>query len=445
MSETKVRASWVRPLFLFLAAAGAVAIVLAAREVLLPFVLALVIAYVLTPFVAWFERRGMRRSVAILVAYAVVLGTLAGFLWAIAPRIGREFSGLRKELPALSERANNEWAPRIEAKLRSVGLVPEIEEPEGPPSPQSLQGPPEHGRPALVVRPMEDGRYAVEIGSGIAITGDEHGYLVQAQHDEPKGRFDLNKAINASLKRSLDYARSNALELAKLGRDIVAGISRVIFIFGITLMLAAYLILTRERVVDTFRSLARPSSRPSFDAFLVRVDHGLSGVVRGQLIICLVNGVLSAIGFAAVGLKYWPIVALLATVFSLVPIFGSIASSVPAVALGLTQGPGTALFVLLWILGIHQLEANFLNPKIMGDAAKIHPVLVIFSLLVGEHFFHTAGALLAVPCMSITLSVFGHFRAIAHASDPAFADDPRDSILPPPPPKTDAAEGPAEA
>ena len=131
------------------------------------------------------------------------------------------------------------------------------------------------------------------------------------------------------------------------------------------------------------------------------MDEGLSGVVRGQLVICGINGVLSAIGFAIVGLKYWPVMALVAAVFSLIPIFGSIASAVPAVAVGLTQGLGTAVFVLAWIVGIHQLEANFLNPKIMGDAAKIHPVLVIFALLVGEHFFHVVGALLAVPVMSI--------------------------------------------
>ena len=60
-------------------------------------------------------------------------------------------------------------------------------------------------------------------------------------------------------------------------------------------------------------------------------------------------------------------------------------SSIPVVAIGLTQGLGTALAALAWIVGIHQIEANLLNPKIYGIAAKIHPVLVIFSLLVGEH------------------------------------------------------------
>jgi hypothetical protein len=71
---------------------------------------------------------------------------------------------------------------------------------------------------------------------------------------------------------------------------------------------------------------------------------------------------------------------------------------------------GTAVGVLVWIVGIHQLEANFLNPKIIGDSAKIHPVLVVFSLLVGEHFFQIKGALFAVPCMSIAQTIFLHFR-----------------------------------
>ena len=70
-------------------------------------------------------------------------------------------------------------------------------------------------------------------------------------------------------------------------------------------------------------------------------------MVRGQLLICLVNGVLSAIGFSLFGLKYWPILALVAGIMSIVPIFGSILSTVPAVIIGLTQGPSTALCVLV--------------------------------------------------------------------------------------------------
>jgi predicted PurR-regulated permease PerM len=113
------------------------------------------------------------------------------------------------------------------------------------------------------------------------------------------------------------------------------------------------------------------------------------------------------------------VLALFATVLSLIPIFGVIASSVPAVAVALTQNMGTAFFVLAWIIVIHQIEANFLNPKIMGDAAKIHPVLVIFALVVGEHLFQAKGALLAVPVMSIAQSLFLHFRARQEMAEPS--------------------------
>jgi len=111
---------------------------------------------------------------------------------------------------------------------------------------------------------------------------------------------------------------------------------------------------------------------------------------------------------------------------SIVPIFGSILSTVPAVLVGLTQDFWIALWVLLWILGIHQLEANLLNPKIIGVAAKIHPVLVVFSLVVGQHFFGLWGALLAVPTLSVVLSLFNHFRF------EALPEIPRDSIASPP-------------
>ena len=90
---------------------------------------------------------------------------------------------------------------------------------------------------------------------------------------------------------------------------------------------------------------------------------------------------------------------------SLIPIFGSILSSVPIVIVALVSGDeGIDVFrgvaMTLWIIGIHFIEANVLNPKIIGTAAKIHPVLVIFSLFLGEHSYGLVGALLAVPILS---------------------------------------------
>src|SRR5579864_495024 len=104
---------WRRPLFLGASTALATAVVVAAHDVMLPFVLAVLIAYVLTPLVAAVERRRVPRPAAVLVVYAAVIGSLAVFVQGVAPRIALEFRNLRGELPALATEATQKWAPAI--------------------------------------------------------------------------------------------------------------------------------------------------------------------------------------------------------------------------------------------------------------------------------------------------------------------------------------------
>jgi predicted PurR-regulated permease PerM len=300
--------------------------------------------------------------------------------------------------------------------MRAIGIAPDSSE-----SKPSVGAPEPEPTGAFVARPQPDGSIAIDVGTGMSVVSTKGGWRVEPLHEKQETTFDTNRLLADAVGRTFAYAQANSLELALAVRDFVGMVSRGVFVFFITLMLAAYLILTRDAIWGFFRSLVAPEGGPGFDALLERTDQGLAGVVRGQLLICGINGLLSAIGFAIVGLKYWPVMALVGAVFSLVPIFGSIASAVPAIAVALTQSLGTAVFVLVWIVGVHQLEANVLNPKIMGDSAKIHPVLVIFSLLVGEHFFQAVGALLAVPAMSIAQSLFLHFRDVVERDDPEFA------------------------
>src|SRR5690606_691790 len=128
------------------------------------------------------------------------------------------------------------------------------------------------------------------------------------------------------MDQAINYVRMNALQFLKLGQHILASFSRAILLTFMVLMVAGYLMHTRESVMGFFRSLVPRMHRPGFDFLMIRVDRGLAGVVRGQLLICLVNGVLSAVGFWMFGLKYWPVLALLAGVMSIIPIFGSILS-----------------------------------------------------------------------------------------------------------------------
>ena len=77
--------------------------------------------------------------------------------------------------------------------------------------------------------------------------------------------------------------------------------------------------------------------------------------------------------------------------------------------------------MLGWILGIHFLEANVLSPKIIGQSAKMHPVVVIFALIAGEHSFGLVGALFAVPVASIIQTLFIYFRKQSWRAEPQTA------------------------
>lgn len=415
-----------RGLFLLISAGIAVALIVLARGIILPFVLALVLAYVLTPLVAWAETKRVPRALAVVLVYVLVLGLTSGFVSVITPRVGHEIRALRSEFPALVKRLQDEELPKLSQRLS--GLMPQRDATKPEPVPDV----PDDPQASFVVRPAPPGLdgeargFSVEITRPLSVRPDgDDGYVITPA-EEARG-VDLQRALADSTRRTIEHARRNVGALLAFLREVVGHVWHAIFVFSITLMLAAYLMITRERIMGFFEGLVRPQNRASYRTLLTRIDRGLSGVVRGQLVICLVNGALSAIGFAIIGLKYWPVLALLAMVLSIIPIFGALVSSIPAVLFGLTDGVGTALFALLWIIGIHQIEANLLNPKIMGDAAKVHPVLVVFALLAGEHLFQIWGALLAVPVLSILLSLFEHFREELDAQDPDFVTGPAEA------------------
>ena len=407
---------WTRSRVLFLAISGAVVagVLIWSAEILLPFILAVIIAFVLTPFVELCERGRIPRSLSIIIVYILSLSLVSAGVALVAPRLLSEIIQLGKETPRLARKLATEYGPVVEQKVS--GLVDLMAPPRG-------DAPPEPPKPAVVIERELDGTIAVEVGAGIEIIQQSETHWRVAPVEDRKG-FNLAVLISQSTEDTLTYIRENAMGVVKLGHAIVTGVSRGVFLLFMTLMVAGYLMHTRESVVDFFRSLPPPSARPSFDRLLLRLDRGLSGVVRGQLVICAVNGVLSAIGFWLLGLNYWPLLALVAAVMSIIPIFGSILSTIPAVLIGLTQDFWTAFWVLIWIVIIHQIEANLLNPKIIGVSAKIHPVMVVFSLILGEHFFGLWGALLAVPVYSVMQSIFQHFR---YESLP----DAPDSLLPP--------------
>ena len=226
-------------------------------------------------------------------------------------------------------------------------------------------------------------------------------------------RQEFTQAVGRNIENLSQEITSNAAKLLTAGKNFVAGIFVAVFGSFLVLMLTAFISIDKTRIEDFAVSLVPPEYYDSYESIAAEISRGLAGVVRGQVMICLTNGVLTLVGLLILGVRFPFLLGTLAAVFSLIPIFGSIISTIPIVLIALTQSLTLAILSLLWIIGIHLVEANFLNPKIMGDAAKIHPVIVVFVLVVGETTAGLMGALFAVPIASVALTFFKFIHARA--------------------------------
>jgi predicted PurR-regulated permease PerM len=396
------------------------------REVALPFLFAILVAYILAPLVDKLASyriggRPFPRALAVILLYINILAALGLFIGYFIPKLSGDFARLFREAPQLFSKLNKEVLPRAGAWV-DTHLGAQAEGDESVPLDADTQGSPMPRPPrerGIVLEPMPDGRYKLDLrGLALEVEPTRDGrYVIAAPHSEEaetltggKWERSIKKWMTERLKAS-EGESHRALEYGqKFVTAVVTGIGRLFLV----LMVAAFILVDLDRVKGFVRSLVPETHQADYDKIVVGIDRGLSGVIRGQLVICLINGFMTYLGLKLFHVKYPLLLAGIAAIMSLIPIFGSILSSVPIVAIALISSGSfdlkQGIFVLLWICGIHLLEANFLNPKIMGDAAKIHPVLVVFALIAGEHSYGLVGALFAVPVASIIQTIFIYYR-----------------------------------
>jgi predicted PurR-regulated permease PerM len=354
----------------------AFAVLVVFRSVVLPFAGAALIAYLVAPLVdrltgVRFGGWHMPRWVAILVIYFCFFAAVYGAAVALVPQLYRELARISRDgleyLNSLTPDRIRELSTEAEQWLAERGVPIEA-------SARSLEGSDE---------PTMEG----------------HGW-----------NFDLEQLIHTGVARIAATLKENLGDIVTLSRAVITRVLAGVFMFFFILMVAAFFSIDVRTIKRYVQTLIPPEYAGDVQ-FLVRsIDRSLSGVVRGQVTICVVNGILTLIGLMLLKVKFAFLLATIAMLFSLIPIFGTIISSVPIVAIGLAQGWKTGFLALAWIIGIHALEAYVLNPKIMGTAAKIHPVVVAFSLIAGERMFGLIGALFAVPIAAIVVALFDFAR-----------------------------------
>lgn len=102
---------------------------------------------------------------------------------------------------------------------------------------------------------------------------------------------------------------------------------------------------------------------------------------------------------------YPVILSVLNGFFNIIPYFGPIFGSVPAVLIALLKSPRSALYTVIWLYILQTVEGNLLSPKITGDSISMHPFFVIILLILGGRAGGIAGMVLSVPIGAAVLVI----------------------------------------
>lgn len=222
----------------------------------------------------------------------------------------------------------------------------------------------------------------------------------------PIETLDVQKTVDGVVAFLSDPAN-----LANIGGGVLsvgAGFASGILGAFLTLMLTIYLVISLPTIKSSMFRLVPASTRDNFVHIADQVVDAVGKYVIGQGTQGLANGVLSFIAMSLIGAEFPALFALIALVFSLLPLVGTVIGSLLIVVTQLLvdpTNPTTAIWVAVYYLVYLQIEAYVIGPYIMNRAVKVPGVLVIIAALAGGALMGVLGAIVAIPLAASVLII----------------------------------------
>jgi predicted PurR-regulated permease PerM len=192
-------------------------------------------------------------------------------------------------------------------------------------------------------------------------------------------------------------------------------IGKTLFSIVLVVVISIYTLLDMQRFGRAVDRRFPP--RPGEQSLLRSIETALVSYVRGQAILSIVIGASAGIGlwlFGAMGLlphgqQYALLFGAWVALTEVIPYLGPWLGAAPAFVYALVVNPISALWVALLFLGIQQIEGHIVVPKVMGNALRLHPLLVIFGLAAGAELYGLPGALTALPLLAVARAIWEFF------------------------------------
>ena len=226
--------------------------------------------------------------------------------------------------------------------------------------------------------------------------------LVQEQSNGWLGQLigerlpDAEKQLGGVAAGAAGWAAGFLGSLASGGKALIS----ILSIFVIAPIVAFYLLLDWERMIDAVDSWVPVPYRETVRGLAREMNAAISGFVRGQAIVCLILGTFYSIALISIGLHFGLLVGIVAAVLGFAPYVGTITGFMLAVGIAIAQfwpdWTMPALAAAIFLTG-QFVEGNILQPFLVGKEVGLHPVWLMFALLAFAYLFGFVGLLVAVP------------------------------------------------
>ncbi len=316
---------------------------------------AVVIASAVEPLVIWFKQYKVKRLFSVIITYICIVLVFSGLLYFFVPPVLEEASNLLSNAPKY---------------LKSVTLW----------------------NPLSMNQLVQTGQVAENISIGI-----DGGKKVLSSLATDSIQLSVISDLINSFRDLTESASNNIINIAS---SIFGGA----FSFILIIILSFYLAV-QEGGVEKFLKIITPlKNEPYIIDLWKRSQRKIGYWMQGQLLLALLVGVLVYLGLMILGIKNALIFAVFAGAFEIIPLFGPVIASIPAILAGLTDGGvTTALLIAGLFVIIQQFENHLIYPLVVKKVVGISPIIVIIALIIGGKLAGFLGIILAAPLTAILM------------------------------------------
>lgn len=194
----------------------------------------------------------------------------------------------------------------------------------------------------------------------------------------------------------------------------IVGAANIIFDMFVTIVVSVYILLERADIKSFFQNLLQAifdkKTNLAISRYYRKTNSIFFNFMASQLIDAIVVGIITSIAMGIMKVKYSVLLGFMIGLFNIIPYFGAIVAVILAILITVfTGGIAKAIWLGIVVIVLQQIDANVINPKILGNSLNLSPILVIFAVTVGGAYFGVLGMFLGVPVIAFLKIIVGDF------------------------------------